>query len=607
MCTALEGDAQPSNVDSILQRISTLDPDTVPYWESTVDLAHYYVYRDLKKAETTIESVFSGYIDKGGIFSECYHRHHLIRAWVHHGNNRLTEAVKHISKAEAIVRTCENRKEAIEISINKASLLVGMKDPSARSYVETYMSKVDTSLNRSEKIAWILGKKYLGDIDEAKRFYKTALGHYTEVYTSGVLKDIPEYRIGITKGIARAAAEIGDYDYSVESLSNLVADKSLFTYQANDIKTALAINYLKKGEIGRAYEISEEVLASDNVTTQDKIKAGWIRVKTYLSKDEKDKAGDELGRLLAVSKDVQDPALLAKVKLLQAEVSSRYGTREKTNRLIDAFLQEGDGSVDQKLKAEKLWISNNASDKIRDRLNTYLVEEEEVRSRKTQAQLQEIMAAHKVEQERQKNQLLDQKLQSATKLNRQRMITIFFLGFSAILASMLWLMTRRKSRVQEELNHLVQKEKQRIKEERDRLAINNEELIFKNQELEEINKNLRNARSAHVQTQESKIEIKARNKIHMLPLSKIIYVKAEMEGARLFLEDESSIWTSASVKSFVESYSDNGIVLIYRGVAININHIEWVNTSTVKMDNGVELKVGRTYKQDVIDMIARRR
>jgi len=606
ICIITSLNAQSTNIDSIINIRKSQDIKNREYWESTVEMANYYVYKDLKKAEETIESVFSKYLDQGNQFDKCYHRHHLLRSWINHGNNRLSQAITHLNKAEKIVGSCGKRKDEIEIQINKASLLIGMKDSTARSYVEGYMTQIDTTLDRDEKIAWIMGNKYLGDLEEARGFFRTALGHYLVVLKSGVLNEIPDYRFGIIKGIARTATETGDYNYAIETLDSLIGDKDLFTYQQNNIRIALAINYYKKGEVIRAYDLTSEILSSDNVTTQDKIETCWIRTKIHLHDDDKERVYAELNKLEILRKDIQDGRLIARINLLQAEVSSIYNSFTKTNSLIDKYIKQGAGSKEQNLKAESLWLNSNISGNTGERLKVYLQSLNTANDKSSEAQLQEMMAIHKVEQEKQEKQLLKQKLVSEKKTSSQRMLAIFLLGFSAVLASLLWLMSRRKTRLQEQLNQLIKKEKERIKEERDKLAVDNEELVFKNHELLEINQSLLNRRNSEVETQDFKIEIATIDKIHLVLLSKVMYFKAEMEGTRVLLVDEKSLWTNSPVKNFVYKYKDNGIVLIFRGVAINANHIDWVNTSTVKMDNGEELKVGRTYKQDVIDMIEKR-
>ena len=107
-----------------------------------------------------------------------------------------------------------------------------------------------------------------------------------------------------------------------------------------------------------------------------------------------------------------------------------------------------------------------------------------------------------------------------------------------------------------------------------------------------------------IEMQDSKIEIKTRDKIHFVELSSILYMKADKDGTKIFLEGDSSLWTDSALKTFVHELSDQGFVRIHRGVVVNLNHILWINHSSLRIKTGEDLKIGRTYKKGIMENIA---
>ena len=137
----------------------------------------------------------------------------------------------------------------------------------------------------------------------------------------------------------------------------------------------------------------------------------------------------------------------------------------------------------------------------------------------------------------------------------------------------------------------------------------NEELVFKNQELESINQQLEkktrtieNKVVADVKGVPSKVQFKSADKVYLLELEQIKYVQAEDDGTRVFYEDTSN-WTDASLKEMSKQLPQDSFVQIFRSTIVNINHIGWVNTTSLKMKDGTELKISRTYKQRIKDVI----
>ena len=137
--------------------------------------------------------------------------------------------------------------------------------------------------------------------------------------------------------------------------------------------------------------------------------------------------------------------------------------------------------------------------------------------------------------------------------------------------------------------------------------VKNEELIFQNNELQKVNEQLELKTKAllkkpKVEGAKEEITIKTKDKSYFVPLNKITYVQAEDDGVRVYFEDTSK-WTDISLKNFNQELNSGAFVQIGRGVIVNIKHIAWINTNTLKMKAGAELKIGRTYKPQIKAML----
>jgi len=133
------------------------------------------------------------------------------------------------------------------------------------------------------------------------------------------------------------------------------------------------------------------------------------------------------------------------------------------------------------------------------------------------------------------------------------------------------------------------------------LESQNENLIFQNNELQKLNGQLEQkaqtlANKPIPKTEVKELSIHSNDKTFFVPFDKIKYAQAEDDGTRVFFDDISK-WTKSSLKKFEKELEDESFVRISRRVVVNVKHIAWINTNTLKMKAGAELKIGRTYKE----------
>jgi tetratricopeptide (TPR) repeat protein len=131
----------------------------------------------------------------------------------------------------------------------------------------------------------------------------------------------------------------------------------------------------------------------------------------------------------------------------------------------------------------------------------------------------------------------------------------------------------------------------------------NKELVFKNQELENLNQKLRE-RSTAIQEKKriipvaSNIQFKSNDKTFIIEPDRVRYVQAEAEGTRIFFDQEDR-WTDLSLKQLNNQLTDDLFIQVFRSTIVNLQHIDWINTTTLQMKDGTKLKIGRTYKKKI--------
>jgi regulator of replication initiation timing len=187
-------------------------------------------------------------------------------------------------------------------------------------------------------------------------------------------------------------------------------------------------------------------------------------------------------------------------------------------------------------------------------------------------------------------------------LRNQRMGMFGFLIIS-LLAGGLALYYRRYTQAEKQINSLLNKEKEELETERD-------ELVFKNKELKIINQNLKNKvnKAPTVVTEDksssTKVKFKSADKVYLLEPQQVLYLQAEAEGSRIYQNDGTSKWTDTSLKELRSNLHKKTFVKIFRNTIVNIEHVGWVNTTSLKLKNGKELRISRTYKQDIKDAVS---
>ena len=130
----------------------------------------------------------------------------------------------------------------------------------------------------------------------------------------------------------------------------------------------------------------------------------------------------------------------------------------------------------------------------------------------------------------------------------------------------------------------------------------NEELVFQNQDLTEINQQLKqrneslNMKAGDALT--TFIQYESNHNSVKLEAHRVKYLQAEDQGIRVYY-DEASNWTDMPLKTLQAQLPDDQFLLIFRGTVVNINFVERVNSTSLKLKDGTELRISRLYKSKI--------
>lgn len=185
--------------------------------------------------------------------------------------------------------------------------------------------------------------------------------------------------------------------------------------------------------------------------------------------------------------------------------------------------------------------------------------------------------------------------EQASLVKSQQRILFSLLMFASMLGLLVFYY-RRYNRLQEKMNLLLEKEKKSLESE-------NQNLVFEKSELVDVNRVLKE-KLALLSAETSKLsipklELKGTNKIHFIDPMIITYISAEDDGVRIHTE-KGSTWFDLSLVKISVLLPEQQFLRIFRSTVINLKYLDWVNHATLRLNEGTELKIGRTYKEDIL-------
>jgi len=199
---------------------------------------------------------------------------------------------------------------------------------------------------------------------------------------------------------------------------------------------------------------------------------------------------------------------------------------------------------------------------------------------------------YETEKKEQENELLKKEGKLKEKeLAIQEQLKTFFVILSIISLAGLLLLYR---------NYQLKKQNnQLLKEENDALVFEKDELKTINTLLQKENKHLKVSK-----TVSPPYKIQSVTRTHLVQPEDIKYVKSEREGCKFFLKnDDKGVWSDIPLKTVLESLPDALFIRIFRSTIVNKNHIKWVNHNSLALKDGTELKISKTYRENIIGLL----
>ncbi len=594
---------QPNKDSGNTKNIENLNRVHSDSLEMQIAIANKYVYVDLDSAAFYIDQVLAT-PRLETILSKDYYKHFLVKAWVHHGKQQLEEAKKYYLKANEIVSKSNNRKGHIELWINLGALYEQTKDTSAMAFVEEFMTALDTSETRDDKIGWILGHQYKARIYGYQKKYDKALTILLEALEIPFLPQFPKYSLGIFKSIGIFQKEIGDFKTAEDYLKTALEKPNLYPYEQKMVLQQLIQLYIEVDSLSLAQDGFKAMENFGKFSMTECYHFNRLQAVLNLKKTKYSQALTYLDQSKQCANKMQDQEILLSNLLLEAKIRSRLQQGDVANNLI----KEAQQIIDNRPTLNSIEVQSAIStvDFVNDlsRQSLELVEKFDNHRQLEQQQQQflsnkkvkEIVLKYEATQKEQENQIL--KKEAALKIAElkserlQKTIIGSLLGATLLLLNTLF----KNFRLKQQNNKLLEAEKQ--------------QLIFQKEELQILNQRLRGdmdqlKTSMKAELFKDKYEIKGKTKNYLVEIATIMYIESDKEGTRFFIDGDSSKWSKDTLKEVKASLPEMYFIQIFRSILVNKTFIKWVNHTSLSLSDDTQLKISRTYKDSISHLIGK--
>lgn len=588
-------------LDSLAARLLVSDISQLDYIQTQVLIANHYVYTNIDTATHIINDVLTT-SKLETILPSDYYDHFVVKAWTHHGKKEYEDAEKYYNRALDIVSKGTDRAGYIELWINLAALYEQTRDTAALSFVKEFMLQLDTAKTKDDKIGWILGHQYKARIYGHQKHYEKALNLLLEALELPFLADFPEYSIGVLKYIGVYQKEIGDHRIAERSLKKGLSIDNLYPYQQKMLWDQLGKLYLDIDSLDGVQVCLNRISNLKPLSEVECHLYNRLYAVVSLKKTTYTKALDYMESAKKCANTMQDDDGKLADLLLEANIKTRLQQESTSTKLIE----EAERLLAQKpnlstpairssiatiqllnklsLKDPSLLVSFDQQQLLAKQQNRFLSDKK----------LKEVVIKYEADQKEQENQLLlkDAALKDA-QLFRQKIFHGLVSGLLLLAIGFLYVLSKN-FRLEKEHNILLQQEK--------------EQLIFEKEELVKINESLQKDKShllttVHKEVFKDKYEIKGESKSFFIPMASIIYIQSEDEGCRFYIKDEASQWFDIRLKDVIASLPNIYFTQIFRSTVVNKAFIKWVNHTSLSLLDDTSLKISRTYKKNIIEMI----
>lgn len=594
LCFMLAGTAQQNaNPDSLLLLLRTLPLNSRAYLQTQVNLANYWVYRNLDSASWHIDQVLENSKTKA-VFPRGYARHYLVKAWTYHGRMMLKEAKLWYYKALNEAREGGSEAEIREIELNLGALLTDIHAPEAQAFALGIIERVEPPITQEDKEFWITGHLYLVRIAEYQSELGKALDILQRLQENPILHELPDYRYGVLNSTAIVLDRMGDGQLAIRYYRKALKMHGLYDFERKELLLNMASTWLDVENPDSCLHYAVAAQAVAPLSENEQWAYFFALARAYWLKGEAALAQTNVEKALEIARKTQNDNFLVQSLLKKAEFSAAVNNWPLVKSLLDEALPYWKGvdnleaqTLDALLKL-KSGLATSRPELVPE-LDKYVALSTRYASLRNDRQLKQVVYQYEVRQQEQENERLRQELAIQRQRRRIQWLGLCLLALAVMAAGGTAAFWRRNTRLTQQYNALLEEEK--------------EQLIFEQEELQLLNAQLQNQLnelSKQSQLNHSMlIEVQGRDQLNLIEANDIIYLIAEHEGVRYYLANGGSIWSDKPLREAIDLLPNIMFIQTYRSIVVNMRHVICINARTIKMKNGSELPIGRVYKYDI--------
>lgn len=574
------------NYDSLKIVLPTIPAGTSEAALIRVDLANYFVYVNLDSAIYYIDQVFSDASLQAALPKD-YHRHFLVKAWTQHGNNQLSDAIENYENAYQLAKLSKIRDDRIEVLINLGAAIEQNRDTSAMDFVNGLMTELDTSVSEADQVAYILGHQYRANIFSYKDQQQKALNVLLRVFEIPFLYKYPQYSVGVYKAFANNLKKIGNFTTSEKFLKEAIKIGNISDFDRRSSLLNLIDLYARNEQLDSARVYLSAFEKEKNLTGANEFDYLLVKAKYFMESDSLMGALDAFGQLKILVAGMNNEDKELTVMIGEGQVLARIGEINKAENLlrrIKILFQKKPHLVTENRKIACTEIEiNTALWRKNPRTVEAFKEYQQLTKAKTRRQtdkkLHELSVSYESEEkENQLKMVQQQNLLQAQNILLNNWLKVALGVLVLLLTALLYIFYNRSTLKTTQLQADNEALSSRMNEMSTKL------------ESQEISENVLL----------EKIEVNTYNKQMWVSLDEIMYLTVKEEDTYIYLcNDEPTIRSSETLKSFSAKLPHPPFVQIFRNTIINKHKMKARKGNLVFMEDGQELKVSKTFKNNL--------
>ena len=423
---------------------------------------------------------------------------------------------------------------------------------------------------------------YLGALEQTLAHYQTALKY----------KPISQTGSDVKINLGSLYIESMDYEkglgYLREGLSYLDSTSAIRDFKV--VYNNMATAYYKLEKLDSSvvyYDKYRDLIEEDALDDQYYLSLGYGNV--YSDKGQLDAANTQLSRAFGLAEELENDHHKAVAMSSLGLLKARQGLKRNAANLFkkaEMIFKKMDAQTDL-LELYELKLKSNLTKQDQKNLIQYQSLSNTINTHRITTLLESIKAEEKFQRVNAtlKSEQLQNELLSSQNANKSYLLTLLVIGVSLI-GRLFW---KKAKSLQKETEA-----KEQLKAEKDKLVLQLDEMQIINQAIQNSNQE-----SLIDEEQHKFISIVVNNKPLKVDSSQIKYITAEDNGCRLVM-DEGSLWAYERLKKLKEDLPESKFSQVHRSHIIGLDHVTWVNHNSLRLNDGTELSIGRSYKEEIM-------